>query len=129
MAITRAEFLKKRTSPDLIEHELPDGDSVLLRQPSAKIYREYKRSMRDKNGDPIPERQKYADELLVGRIMVEADGTLMFSDEDILSGIFDELKMFSLTSVVAKAYEMLGIIESDEDREKNLSETDSTAPS
>jgi hypothetical protein len=129
MAITRAEFLKKRTSTDPIEHKLPDGDSVLLKQISARLYRDYKRFLRDKDGTPIAERQRYGDELLVGRLMVEEDGSLMFSDDDILAGVFDELKMFPLASVISKAYEMLGMIESDEGREKNSSGTDSTAPS
>lgn len=131
MALTREEFLKKRVSPNLIEHKFSDspGDSILMRPISAKLYRDYRRSLRDKDGAPIPERQAFGDELLVGRVLVEADGSLMFSDEDVMGGIFDDLQMFPLASVVAETYKMLGIVETDEDREKNLSATVSTGPS
>lgn len=129
MVISKAEFLNKRIDSQPIEHELPDGDRVLMKPISAKMYRDYKRSLRDKDGVPIAERQKYGDELLVGRLLLDQDGSLMFTDDEILDGVFDELKMFPLASVIAKAYEMLGLVESDEDREKNSCATDSTVPS
>lgn len=128
MTISKAEFLSKRVGAQPIEHELPDGDSVSMKPISAKLYRDYKRSLIDKDGAPIQERQKYGDEILIGRLLLEQDGSLMFSDEEILDGAFDELKMFPLASVIAKAYEMLGLVESDEEREKNSSATDSTEP-
>jgi hypothetical protein len=47
----------------------------------------------------------------------------------VLAGAFDQIDMPFLTPVVRKAYELLGISEPEEDREKNLSTTASSEPS
>lgn len=129
VVIGKAQFLSKRTSASTVSHKLPDGDVVPLRPLTPKIYRAYKRSLRDKDGVTIPERQAYQDELLVGRLLCNADGSLMFSDEDILTGAFDDMDMPPITSLVTRAYEMMGVTVSDEDREKNSPTTDSTEQS
>jgi hypothetical protein len=127
--LNRDLFLAKRVSSKLEKVELPDGDLVYLRPASAKIYRDYQRSLRDKDGMPIQERRGFGDELVVANLMVDQNGQRMFSDDEVLAGVFNEIDMPFLTPVVRKAYELLGIAEPDEDREKNLSTTVPTEPS
>ena len=127
--LDRESFLKKRVSSNFEKVELPDGDVVYLRPASAKIYHEYQRSLRDKDGMPIQDRRGFGDELVVANLMVDETGKRMFTDEDVLAGAFDQIDMPFLTPVVRKAYELLGISEPEEDREKNLSTTASSEPS
>lgn len=129
MVIDKSFFLSKANSTAVIQHELPDGDQVFLRPITAKIYRDYKRSLRDKDGQLLPDRQAYHDELLVGRILSEPDGNLMFTDNEIVAGAFDAMPMTIIASLIARTYEMIGMVEPDEDREKNSSTTDSTEQS
>lgn len=127
--LNRDSFLKKRVSAVLVSVELPDGSEVLMRPASAKIYRDYRRSLRDKDGVPVTAKQPFGDEILVSTLMVDADGKQMFSEEDVVGGAFDAIDMAFLSPLIRKAYEMLGITEPEEDREKNLSTTASTEPS
>jgi hypothetical protein len=72
--ISREQFLAKKCGRDLVKFDLPDGDTVLLRPVTVGLYREYKRSLRDKDGMPIPDRQLHGDELLAARVLVDAGG-------------------------------------------------------
>lgn len=130
MPLNREQFLAKFKAgkkPELFK--LPDGSEVLMLPISAKLYREYQSSLRNEKGERLEERRVYGDELLVARCLVDEAGNRMFSDEDILGGIFDELKMLPVGDLVRETYKMLGLAEPDEDREKNSSTTDSIEPS
>lgn len=125
MALSREQFLAKRISGNFDEFTLPDGDTVLLREVSAKLYRDYKSSLRDKDGMPIPERQAYGDELLLARVLVDETGRPMITEAEVLSGILDDMLMAPVRSAIARVYENLGIGD-DEERSKKSSATDST---
>jgi len=127
--LDRGLFLQKRVSTTLIPVDLPGGDQVFLRPASAKVYREYRRSMRDKDGMPIPERQSFGDELLVSRLLVSPDGTPMFTEEQVVNGVLDDIDMTSLAPIIRKSYVVVGVNEDDEGRAKNSSTTESTEPS
>lgn len=127
--LNRDSFLKKRVSASADSVELPDGSLVLMRPASAKIYRDYRRSLKDKDGMPVTAKQPFGDEILLATLMVDADGNQMFTEEDVVAGAFDAIDMAFLSPLIRKAYEMLGITEPEEDREKNLSTTASTEPS
>ena len=130
MALNREAFLKRKASNQPVSVKLADGSSVLLRRATAGRYRDYKRSMRDKDGLPIPERQAFGDELLIAALMVDQQGNQLLTDADVMGGALSEHEMCDLLPIIRKAYELVGLADmTDEDREKNLSTIASTEPS
>lgn len=129
MALNREGFLRRKSSTAIQSVELPGGQKVLLRSCTAKLYRDYKRSLRDKDGAPIPEKQAFGDELLIAALMVDSAGLPIISAEEVLAGALDDHSMADLTPIIRKAYEVVGFAEADEDREGNSSRTASTEQS
>lgn len=132
MPLTVQEFLSKKPQGAPVEvFKLSDGDEVYLRRMTAKIYRDYRKDLRDKSGVPIPERQAYGDEILAAHLLCDQSGNRGVTTDQVLAGCFDELLMLPLGDVIRRGYEMIGITdpEDDEDREKNSSTTDSTEQS
>lgn len=113
------------------ELQLPSGDSVLLRVPTGADYRSWKKFLRDESGEVIKQRADLADELLVASVLVNPDGTAMFTREDVLNGAMDEILQVDVEALKDEAYRLYGQRDNfklilDEDREKNSS---TTAPS
>lgn len=129
MALSRESFLRRKSGKDYHSVKLADGGVVLLKPATAKLYRDYKRSLRDKDGMPIPEKQAYGDELLIAAMLVDPSGQPLVTEEDVLAGALDEHSMADLVPIIRRAYQLVGLGEADEDREKNSLATDSTEPS
>jgi hypothetical protein len=130
MVLNRESFLSRRASAKAESVKLSDGSVVLLRRATAKLYRDYRRSLRDKEGMPIVERQAYGDELLIAAMMVDESGNQLFTTDEVLEGVFDNVEQSDLTPIIRKAYELLGLADEDQEtREKNSSATESTEPS
>lgn len=113
------------------ELQLPSGDSVLLRVPTGKDYRDYRKYLRDEKGETIPARMALSDELMVATLLVNEDGTQMFTREEVMNSAMDEIIAVDLEAMKDEAIKLYGLthgfkITLDEDREKNSS---TTAPS
>ena len=129
MALNREAFLRRKSSNQPVKVDLPDGSSVLLRRATAGRYRDYRRSMRDKDGLPILERQAFGDELLIAALMIDSHGNQLLTDADVMAGALNDHEMSDLVPIIRKAYELVGLADvTDEDREKNSSRTASTEP-
>jgi hypothetical protein len=130
VALNREAFLARTGKANGVVVPLADGRVVLLRPATAKVYRDYKRSLRDKDGLPIPEKQAYGDELLIAALMIDSHGNMLLTEADVMAGALDNHDMADLVPIIRKAYEMIGLADkTDEDREKNLPATPSTEPS
>jgi hypothetical protein len=129
MALDRTQLIARKTKIQKHrEVQLPSGDSVNLRVPIARDYRDWKKFLRDEKGDLIDARAELGDELLLASILVNPDGTPMFTREDVLGRCMDEIIQPDLECLKEKAYEFFGMrsgfkIVLDEDREKNSSAT------
>lgn len=127
MALNRDQLLQRKTKiqkPHPVH--LPSGDTVLLRVPTGKDYRDWKQSLRDEKGELIKERADVADELLVARLLVDESGSQMFTREDVMNGALDEILQIDLEAIKDEAYGLMGQragfkIILDEDREKKSS--------
>ena len=113
------------------ECELPGGGSVLMKVPGAPDWRAYQASLRGKNGEFIDKRLERGDELLIATLLIDpTTKQQMFTVDDVMGGIFDDphIPAADINAMSAKAYVLYGRTEqpklvTDEDREKNLSET------
>ncbi len=129
MALDRKQLVERKTKIQKHrEVELPSGDSVKLRVPTGKDYRYWRKYLRDDEGKIIESRAEVGDELLLASILVNPDGTPMFSNEEVLNKAMDELVQVDLEFLKEKAYELYGQrsgfkIVLDEDVEKNSSAT------
>jgi hypothetical protein len=99
-----------------------------MRVPTGKDYRYWRKYLRDEKGELIEVRAEVGDELLVASILVNPDGTPMFTMEEVLAKAMDELIQVDLEFLKEKAYELFGQrsgfkIVLDEDVEKNSSAT------
>lgn len=125
MPLDRKQLTERKTKIQKPrDFELPSGDTVLMRVPIAKDYREWRNYLRDEKGDFIQARFAVSDELLVASILVNPDGTAMFTREDVVNGAMDEIVQIDLEFLKEKAYELYGQragakLVLDEDREKN----------
>lgn len=124
MTLTKQQLLERRVPIDSQTLSLPRGGTVRVLPIGAKLFREYRRSLRDEDGKPIPERSGCIDELLVGRILLDDSGSRMFSDEEILAGCFDNFHPSDMDALVEWAWSFVG----DGDREKKFSPTPSGEP-
>lgn len=129
MALDRNQLVARKTKIQKHrEVELPSGDTVKMRVPTGKDYRYWKKYLRDDSANLIEARTDVADELLVALILVNPDGTPMFTLEEVLNKAMDELVQVDLEYLKEKAYELFGQrsgfkIVLDEDVEKNSSAT------
>ena len=129
MVLNREQLIKSKTKPQKPQElELPSGDSVLLRVPTGKDYREWKRYLRDESGVIIQARADRSDELLVATLLVNQDSTPMFTRDEVMSGEMDNVLQIDMEAMKDRAYELYGQREGiklvlDEDREKNSSAT------
>lgn len=125
MVLDRKQLTERKTKIQKPRpFELPSGDTVLMRVPIAKDYREWIRYLRDEKGEKIESRFVVSDELLVASILVNPDGTPMFTREDVVNGAMDEIVQIDLEFLKERAYELYGQragakIVLDEDVEKN----------
>jgi hypothetical protein len=111
--------------------ELPSGAAVLMRVPGAKDWRAYQASLRDKDGKYIDKRLERGDELLIATVLIDPEtNERMFTVDDVMGGVFDDphITAADINAMANRAYELFGKTDSpkfvtDEDREKNLSET------
>lgn len=129
MALNRKQLVERKTKIQKHrEVELPSGDTVKLRVPTGKDYRYWRKYLRDEKAELIESRAEVADELLVASVLVNPDGTPMFTMEEVLAKAMDELIQVDLEFLKEKAYELFGQrsgfkIVLDEDVEKNSSAT------
>ena len=133
MPLNRKQLLERKTKVQKPrEVELPSGDTVLMRVPIGRDYREWKKYLRDEQGQIIDARATLGDELLLAIVLVNPDGTPMFTREDIMGGAMDEILQPDLEHMKAEAYRLFGQMAGtkivlDEDREKNSSATQPSA--
>lgn len=66
--------------------DLPDGRQVRVLPVGSRVMRDYRACLRDEDGKPIEERKAFVDEFLVARVLVNADGKRLVSDEEVLAG-------------------------------------------
>ncbi len=122
--LDRESLLSRKTkTPKPQEVRLPSGDTVQMRVPTGKDYRDWRKFLRDENGIVIQARSEVSDELLVASILVNPDGSQMFTNNDVLTGTMDEILQIDLEAMKEAAYELYGQragfkLVLDEDREK-----------
>lgn len=113
------------------ECKLPGGGEVLMRIPGGSDWRSYQASLRDKDGKYIDKRLDRGDELLIATLIIDpTTKEQMFSIDDVMAGVFDDphIPAADINAMAAKAYILYGrsdspVLVTDEDREKNSSET------
>jgi len=118
-ALDRAGFCQQLTVVDT-PHELtlPGGNVVMVRPVGAKMLREYRRSLRDKDGKTLEDRKPFADDLLVARVLCNPDGSRMFTDEDVLSGAMDAVRATAMDALLEYTWEYVYDTTDAEDTEK-----------
>lgn len=130
MALDRKSLLARKI-PKPQECSLPGGGSVLMRVPGGADWRAYQASLRDKDGKYIDKRLERGDELLIATLVIDPETQeRMFSIDDVMGGVFDDphIPAADINAMAAKAYQLYGrtetpVLVTDEDREKNSSET------
>lgn len=132
MALDRKSLLARKIAKPH-ECSLPGGGEVLMRVPGAADWRAYQASLRDKDGRYIDKRLERGDELLIATLIIDPEThERMFSIDDVMGGVFDDphIPAADINVMAAKAYELYGrnnekpVLVTDEDREKNSSETE-----
>ena len=129
MALNRKELVARKTKiQKLREVSLPSGDTVMMRVPTGKDYRYWKQYLRDDKGNLLEARAEMGDELLLALILVNPDGTPMFTLEEAMNKAMDELVQVDLEYMKEEAYRLFGQrpgmrLLLDEDLEKNSSAT------
>lgn len=131
MSLNREQLLSRK-APSPQQCPLPGGGEVLMKVPVTADYRAYQASLRNKDGDFIDARLERGDELLIATLVIVPETKdRMFSVDDVMGGVFDSVPAADVNAMSAKAYELYGKTKApklltDEDREKNLSETASS---
>lgn len=114
--LDRAAFTQQLTVSDTPKPlELPGGQIVLVKPVGSKLFREYRKSLRDEDGKVIEARKDFVDELLVARCLVNPDGSRMFTDEDVLAGMLDGIRPAAMDTLLEFAW---GQVSEGGDREK-----------
>lgn len=124
MFLTKQQLLERRVPSDAQPLTLPGGQTVRVLPVSAKLFREYRQSLRDQDGNLVPDRQACVDELLLARVLVDENSQRMFSDEDVLAGCFDHFMPLDFDALMDWAWSFI----STGDREKKYSPTTSGEP-
>lgn len=129
MALNKKALLARKTKVQK-PHELalPSGDCVLMRVPTGKDFRDYRKSLRDEEGESIKARMDMSDEIMVASLLINEDGTRMFTREEVMNGDMDEILQVDLEAMKDEAMNLYGYRNGfklilDEDREKNCSTT------
>lgn len=131
MAALNRAALKSRKKIEPKEFLLPCGGSVLLKVPSGPDWRAYQASLRNSEGVLIDKRYDRKDEILIATILIDPESKeRMFSIDDVMGGAFDDIPAADLNALSIQVQRLYGIIATalvtDEDREKNSSETGPT---
>lgn len=108
MALSKEQLLKKKRSGETVPFSLPSGDEVLLLRPSAKHYRQWRASLRNDKSEFDQARIVRGDELLVSQILVNPDGSQMFSESEVLSDAMD-LDSPDMVALIEKVYVLFGL--------------------
>jgi hypothetical protein len=123
--LTKEQIAARRVSTTPSVLELPDGESVFVLPVGSRLMRDYRQCLRDEDGKPIDERKQFVDELLIARVLVNADGSRMFSDEDVLNGLLTDLDPSTWDALMEYAWSFIA----GGDRQKKSSPTTSTEAS
>lgn len=123
--LTKQQIADRRVSQTPTILELPDGESVWALPVGSRLMRDYRQCLRDEDGKPIEERQQFVDELLIARVLVNADGSRMFSDDDVLNGLLTDLDPSTWDALMEYAWSFIA----GGDRQKKSSPTTSTGAS
>jgi len=87
---------------------LPSGDTVDMRVPTGRDYREWKKLLRDESGEAIESRMSLSDELLVASILINGDGSPMYSTSEVLAGAMDDLLQPDIEAMKEMAMRLYG---------------------
>ncbi len=129
MALDRKQLVQRKTKPQKPrEFTLPTGDTVFLRVPRGRDNKRWEQYLRDEKGQVIDARVLLSDELLLATILINPDGTEMFTYEEVMNSAMDDLPQIDLEFLKDRAYELFGKrigfkLLLDEDVEKNSSTT------
>lgn len=110
MALDRKSLLARKTElPSSVPFDLPSGDSVALRIPTGKDYREWQRSLRDDKGEITDECEELSSELLIATILVNPDGSPMFTKEEVLDHAMEGLLQADFSAILGAVHQLYGI--------------------
>lgn len=123
--LTKEQLIARRVSSTPTKLDLPDGESVSVLPVGSRLMRDYRACLRDEEGKPIEQRKQFADELLIARVVVNEDGSRMFSDENVLDGLLTDLDSATWDALMEYAWSFIA----GGDRQKKSSTTTSTAAS
>lgn len=125
MALDRKQLVSRRHEvKPFVDVELPSGGSVRMRVPTGKDYSDWQAYLRDEKGKLIEDREDLSSEFLIATVLVNPDGSQMFSAVDVLDKAMDELLHADFNAMLSAAHKLFGISPGFiEDIEKNLSTT------
>ena len=110
MALDRKSLLARKSElPLSVPFDLPSGDSVTLRIPTGKDYREWQRSLRDEKGEVTDECEELSSELLIATVLVNPDGSAMFTKEDVLARAMEGLLQADFSALLSAVHKLYGI--------------------
>jgi hypothetical protein len=127
--LDRQSLFARKETASRVHCSLPGGGQVLMKVPRAGDWRAYQASLRNKDGNYIDTRIERGDEILISTLLINPDGSQMFTLDDVMAGCFDNEHILAadINVMSDKAYELYGrrgfVNLTDEDRQKNLSET------
>ena len=125
MIETKQDLLDRRVGSAVTTLDLPDGSTIRVVPVGSRLMRNYRACLRDDGGKPIESRREFSDELLIARVLVDADGKRLLSDEDVLAGALSDMNPIIWDRLMDYCWGFL----SAEDRQKKSSTIESGAPS
>jgi hypothetical protein len=125
MIDSKEALLARRVGSAVTTLDLPDGSQVRVVPVGSRLMRDYRAALRDEDGKPIEERKAYVDELLVARVLVDANGQRLISDEDVLAKVLDDMHPLVWDALMEYCWGFLA----SGDRQKKSSTIDSGEPS
>ncbi len=118
MPLTKSDIEARRVGNTPQQTTLENGDVVWTLPVGSRLMRDYRRSLRDVDGKPIKERKEFADELLIARVLVDASGQRMFSDQEVLDGALNDLDPLLWDALMDYAWSFIAPSQDDADRSK-----------
>lgn len=127
--LNRDALLRRMGGLKTREVALSDGAVVVMVEPTTKDIRAWRKSMRKPDGSIDPAKSARTSELLVGRLIVDPETKQrMFTEADVIGGVFDNLPSQDMQIMSRAADQLAGFIES-EASPKNFDETPPSTPS
>lgn len=118
-SLSREAFLNRKPSQKLERCRLLDGSTVLMRRPTGKEHREWRRLLRNEDGSLNVDRHSMNEELLLTFIIVDDSGEPFLTVEDVMvNHVFDRYELGDLNAMKEMA-DSFSSNRSLEDRGKN----------